>query len=177
MACVDRSRQGVMHGYGGRKRSVPILRFVTLGYGHTAMVCFLLCWRGCRQNLWHKAASSSRAEEDPSTCCMTVTTRPYFDSSIRSVSVWFLFFFFFWVSFIDAALVFLCLSSSVCTLRLVCWNFVCVCFFNMFLELVNTFYCLAAGTLPLLLSSTYLFLFVTSSLSSKFLYPIHCRLF
>jgi hypothetical protein len=70
-----------------------------------------------------------------------------------------------------------CRLVFVCTLRLVCWHFVCVCFFNMFLELVNTFYCLAVGTLPLLLSSTYLFLFVTSSLSSKFQYPIHCRLF
>lgn len=27
------SRQGVMHGFGGRKLSVPILRFVALGYG------------------------------------------------------------------------------------------------------------------------------------------------
>jgi hypothetical protein len=44
--------------------------------------------------------------------------------------------------------VFLCLSSNVWTILLVCWNFVCVCFFNMFLELVNTFYCLAVGTLP-----------------------------
>ncbi len=136
-----------MHGYGGRKRSVPIfaLRRAGLwphGYGVLSPAGVV-----CRQNLWHKAASSSRPEEDPRTCCcMTVTTRPYFDSSIRSVSVWFLFFL---VSFIDAAaLVFLCLSSNVWTILLVCWNFVCVCFFNMFLELVNTFYCLAVGTLP-----------------------------
>ncbi len=106
-----------MHGYGGRKRSVPIfaLRRARLwphGYGVLSPAGVV-----CRQNLWHKAASSSRPEEDPSTCCcMTVTTRPYFDSSIRSVSVWFFVFFFFLVFFWYLSLMLLLLCSCVCRL-------------------------------------------------------------
>lgn len=148
----------------------------------TRLWCVFSCWRGCRQNLWHKAASSSRPEEDPSTCCcMTVTTRARISTLLSAA--WgfgfcsFLLFFFVYLSLMLLLCSCVCRLVFVCTLRLVCWNFVCVCFFNVFLELVNTFYCLAVGILPLLLSSTYLFLFVTSSLSSKFLYPIHCRLF
>ncbi len=171
-----------MHGYGGRKRSVPILGFVALGYGYTAMVCFLLlAWlqtesvaQGCFKLSSRGGSQHLLHDRDHATVFRLFYPQR---ECLDFVLFCFLFLYIYW--YLSLMLL---LCSCVCRLMFVRFIlsvgilFVCA-FSNMFLELVNTVYCLAVGTLPLLLSSTYLFLFVTSSLSPKFLYPIHCRLF